>query len=151
VCRPLRRGARSFKLAAASAAVAASCALAVTAPAHASWACCQVYQYFSGYVAPGKGGDSGYDDLCNTAIHETEAHTPGYYYSTVALIDHSGGWRRSARGNTATVFVTVSPDTLSGARAYSKKAHCNNSDNAFVYSMQCVFSELYETTGICVA
>jgi hypothetical protein len=125
-------------------------AIAVSSQAYSTMACCHSYGFFQGYTAPGQGGDGPYDDLCNDAVRTAADQTPGGYYSTVALIDRSGGWRRSARSTAPNVFVTVSPDTEDGAKAYSKKAHCNNSSNATVYFLTCAFSEWYRVVGICV-
>lgn len=135
-----------IKLALATA-VAAACVLAAAvASSHASeaaggWSCCVSYGTFQGYTAPGQGGDGPYDDLCSSAVRISADQTPGGYYSTVALIDRNGGWRRSTRSTAANVFAFVSPDTLDGALAYSKKAHCNNSSNATVYFMTCAATE----------
>jgi hypothetical protein len=129
----------------------ATCALAAVTASHATgMGCCKNEGFFQGYTAPGQGGDSLYDDLCNSAIRAVIDQTPGAYYSTVALIDRNGGWRRSARSTNANVYVAVSPDTEAGANAYSKKAHCNNSSNATVYSMTCALSKWYIVSGICV-
>jgi hypothetical protein len=138
-----------IKLALAVAA-ATVCALAVATRSDAL-VCCSNHQYFSGYVAPGQGGASLYDDLCNNAYSSSQAQTPGAYYATVALIDRSGGWRRSRRGNQSYIYVFVDPNTEAGAEAYSKKAYCKNSDNAFVYAIACNFISWDRGPGeICV-
>jgi hypothetical protein len=139
-----------IKLAIAIAFVAASMFAAATSAHATGMACCKADVFFQGYTAPGQGGDSLYDDLCNSAIRAVIDQTPGAYYSTVALIDRNGGWRRSARSTNANVYVAVSPDTEAGANAYSKKAHCNNSSNATVYYMTCALSKWYIVSGICV-
>ena len=76
--------------------------------------------------------------------------TPGGYYSTVALIDRNGSWRRSMRSIAVNVYAYVSPDTEAGAESYSKKAHCNNSSNATVYFITCAESDWYLAVGNCV-
>jgi hypothetical protein len=132
-------------------AVAAACVLAVAARSDAAMVCCSSHDYFSGYVAPGQGGSSTYDDLCNTAITSSQSTSPGGYYATVALIDRSGGWRRSLRSNQRYIYVFVDPNNEAGAKAYSKKAHCKNSDNTFVYNIVCNLIRLDREPGtICV-
>jgi hypothetical protein len=132
-------------------AVAAMCMLAAAVASHATgMACCRSYGTFQGYTAPGQGGDGPYDDLCTHAIRISADQTPGGYYSTVALIDRNGGWRRSTRSTAVNVYAFVSPDTEAGANAYSKKAHCNNSSNATVYFLTCAESEWYLVVGNCV-
>jgi hypothetical protein len=108
----------------------------------------ELAQFYSAYSTPTQGGDTGYDNACYP-IDGVESSTPGGYYSTVALIDTGGGWRRSARGNTVNVAVFVSPDTVAGAQAYTKKAHCNNSDPINTYLLQCADS-WFDVGGICV-
>jgi hypothetical protein len=124
---------------------------AAVASSHASggMACCHSYGTFQGYTAPGQGGDSPYDNLCTNAIRISADQTPGGYYSTVALIDRNGGWRRSTRSTAPNVYAFVDPDTEAGAEAYSKKAHCNNSSNATVYFLTCAESEWYLVVGTC--
>jgi hypothetical protein len=130
-------------------AVAVACTLAVASRSEAM-VCCSNHPYFSGYVAPGQGAASGYDDLCNNAIKSSQANTPGGYYATVALIDRSGGWRRSSRSTNPMVRVFVDPNTEAGALAYSKKAYCKNSDNIFVYQIYCNYVQWDRGPGLCV-
>jgi hypothetical protein len=131
-------------------AVAGTCALAIATRSDA-FVCCTSHTYFSGYLAPTQGAASVYDDLCNNAYSSSQAQTPGAYYSTVALIDRSGGWRRSLRSNQSYVYVFVDPNTEAGVKAYSKKAYCKNSDNAFTYALSCTFISWDRGPGeICV-
>jgi hypothetical protein len=128
-------------LAIAAAALCMLTAELASSQAAGGWSCCVSYGTFQGYTAPGQGGDGPYDDLCSSAVRISADQTPGGYYSTVALIDRNGGWRRSSRSTAVNVYAFVSPDTLDGALAYSKKAHCNNSSNATVYFITCAASE----------
>jgi hypothetical protein len=132
-------------------AAATICALAAAMATHASgMVCCRSYGTFQGYVAPTQGGDGPYDDLCTDAVRISADQTPGGYYSTVALIDRNGSWRRSMRSTAVNVYAYVSPDTEAGAESYSKKAHCNNSSNATVYFITCAESDWYLAVGNCV-
>jgi hypothetical protein len=61
------------------------------------------------------------------------------------------GWRRSFRSNQSYVYVFVDPNTEAGVKAYSKKAYCKNSDNAFSYALSCTFLSWDRAPGeICV-
>jgi hypothetical protein len=122
--------------------------MAFASSSRANMVCCTGGTYFNAYVAPTQGGSSRYDDLCNTAISSSQALTPGAVYATVSLIDVSGGWRRSLRSNQSFMAVFVNPNTEAGATAYSKKAHCNNSDNSVVYLIRCDLVAYY-AGGIC--
>lgn len=97
--------------------------------------------YFNGYLAPGQGASTAYDTNTCIAYSGSRASGPAGWYMTVALIDTSGGWRRSARGNGGGVFVYLDPDTVANAISYNKKAHCNNSENGYTFSMECSYEE----------
>jgi hypothetical protein len=98
----------------------------------------EVITYASGYLAPTQGYASYTDDATFTnwcyAIWGAEIDKPQGYVGTAALIAPDGSWMRSARGTGAYVNAVVDPLSLTGARAYRKKAYVKNSDPAVVYA-----------------
>lgn len=56
---------------------------------------------------------------------------------------------RSAPGNGVNVYVLVSRDSVSGAQAYTKKAHRNNSDSITTSYMSCADC-WFDVGGSCV-
>jgi hypothetical protein len=97
-----------------------------------------VITYASGYLAPTQGYASNTDDAtfanwCE-AIWGAEIDKPQGYVGTAALIAPDGSWMRSAKGTGANVTAVVDPLSVTGARAYRKKAYAKNSDLAVVYA-----------------
>jgi hypothetical protein len=112
--------------------------LALAVPVSASATYSEVVTYARGYLAPTQGFASYTDDATSlnwcTAIWMAEIDKPGTYWATAALIAPDGSWMRSTRGSGPTVSAIVSSLTLTGARAYRKKAYGKNSDPMWVYS-----------------
>src|ERR671929_1635305 len=112
--------------------------LVLALPATALGAYSEVVTYARGYLAPGQGfasytDDATYLNWC-TAIWMAEIDKPGTYWATAALIAPDGSWMRSYRGTGPTVSAIVSSLTITGARAYRKKAYGKNSDSIWVYA-----------------
>jgi len=118
--------------------VALVAGLALVLPSTAAAAYAEVVSYAHGYLAPGQGFASSTDDATYagwcTAIYGAEIDKPQGYFATAALIALDGGWRASYRSTVSAVSVTVMPLTLTGARAYRKKAYGKNSDPSWVYA-----------------
>jgi len=111
-------------------------ALALVPAAAAAYA--EVVSYANGYLAPTQGfasytDDATYAGWCS-AIYGAEIDKPAGYFATAALIAPDGSWRMSYRSTVSAVSVTVTPLTLTGARAYRKKAYGKNSDPRWVYA-----------------
>jgi hypothetical protein len=118
--------------------VALVAGLAPVLPPSAAAVYSEVVTYARGYLAPGQGFPSYTDDAtfpnwC-TAIWMAEIDKPGTYWATAALIAPDGSWMRSYRGTAPTVSAIVSSLTVTGARAYRKKAYGKNSDPIWVYA-----------------
>jgi hypothetical protein len=113
-------------------------ALAVALPSGAAASYAEVVTYARGYLAPTQGFASYTDDATFSgwcmAIYGTEIDKPTGYFATAALIAPDGSWRASYRSTVSAVSVTVTPLTLSGARAYRKKAYGKNSDPSWTYA-----------------
>ena len=112
--------------------------LALALPSTAAAAYAEVVTYARGYLAPGQGlasytDDATYANWC-TAIWMAEIDKPGTYWATAALIAPNGSWMRSTRGTGPNVSAIVSSLTVTGARAYRKKAYGKNSDPIWVYA-----------------
>jgi hypothetical protein len=118
--------------------VALIAGLALALPPSAAAVYSQVVTYARGYLAPGQGFASSADDATYpswcTAIWMAEIDKPGTYWATAALIAPDGSWMRSYRGTGPTVSAIVSSLTVTGARAYRKKAYGKNSDPIWVYA-----------------
>jgi hypothetical protein len=118
--------------------VALVAGLALALPASATATYSEVTTYARGYLVPGQGFASATDDATYanwcTAIWMAEIDKPGTYCATAALIAPDGSWMRSTRGSGPAVSVLVSSLTVTGARAYRKKAYGKNSDPIWVYA-----------------
>lgn len=87
---------------------------------------------------PGWDASGPYDNqLCDTYHTESWATIIDGFgrYVTIAIIDGSGGWNRSAQSQ-YDVSVQISPNTLSHAMSFNKKAYCRNSGSSSA-TIQC--------------
>ena len=96
--------------------------------------------YYSGYLRPGEGRTTAVDWGC-VPIGASTAISDAGLFKTVALITPSGTWRRSARASSTSVTVAVSPFTASEAMSWRKHAHCKNSENIYVFYVNCIVSK----------
>lgn len=86
-------------------------------------------QWFFGpaYTSPGFNVSGPYDSqTCGDKHFNSEAEFSGYGWTTVAIIDGSGGWNVSARSEND-LAIWINPDTLEHASSFNKKAYCGNS------------------------
>jgi hypothetical protein len=108
--------------------VAAAAAALAAVGAGAARAATETFSIF--WAAPlyaGEFAETGYDSICQPTSGVVAGISSGVGYATVALIDTSGGWRRSARSSVSPVAVYVEPDTATQAATWRKKALCKNS------------------------